>query len=129
MRARVLFATSFNRLPKAATSSVLGDAHPHGPNNLRTQICYSPAAVPCLPAWGSPPVPESWLLNKYCLISLISQPALPDSESSLLALRWCLLIPASLFPALYIRVLPTKADYDREMQDTFSNHQRHYVSI
>ena len=60
---------------------------------------------------------------------LISQPALPDSESSLLALRWCLLIPASLFPALYIRVLPTKADYDREMQDTFSNHQRHYVSI
>lgn len=46
MGARVLFATSFNRLPKVATSSVLGDAHPHGPNNLWTQLGYSPAAVP-----------------------------------------------------------------------------------
>ena len=128
MRARVLFATSFNRLPKAATSSVLGDAHPHGPNNLRTQICYSPAAVPCLPgALHLSQSPGYWTSTVWS--PLISQPALPDSESSLLALRWCLLIPASLFPALYIRVLPTKADYDREMQDTFSNHQRHYVSI
>ena len=52
MGARVLFATSFNRLPKAATSSALGDAHPHGPSNLQTQLGYSPAAVTCLPGAG-----------------------------------------------------------------------------
>ena len=57
MGARVLFATSFNRLPKAATSSALGDAHPHGPSNLQTQLGYSPAAVTCLP--GALHLPQS----------------------------------------------------------------------
>lgn len=56
MGARVLFATSFNRLPKAATSSGLGDAHPHGPSNLRTQLSYSPAALTCLPGVTCPRV-------------------------------------------------------------------------
>ena len=68
MGARVLFATSFNRLPKAATSSALGDAHPHGPSNLQTQLGYSPAAVTCLPgALHLPQSPGYW--TSGCLTS------------------------------------------------------------
>lgn len=103
----------FNRLPRQP-SSVLGGAHPLGPSNLRTQLSYSRSSD--LPARGSPPAPRSWLLNEWLLdLPTCSQPVLPDSETNLLALQWCLLILASLFPAPYIRVLPTKADYDREM--------------
>ena len=68
MGARVLFTTSFNRLPKAATSSVLGDAHPHGPSNLQTQFVYSPAALTCLPgALHLPQSPGYW--TSGCLTS------------------------------------------------------------